>query len=348
MIESARSDILEDDVEALVNTVNTVGVMGKGIALQFKQAFPKNFKAYQRACKRGDVRIGQMFTFRTGLLSNPILIINFPTKQDWRKPSKIEYIRDGMASLITVIQTYGIKSVAIPPLGAGSGGLDWGEVRPIIESAARQVPNVRVLIHDPVGAPAPRKMLIATKRPNMTQARAVLIAALERYAVPGYRLALIEIQKLAYFLQLAGEPLKLQFHKGKYGPYAETLHYVLQHIEGHFIRGYGDRTQVSPIELLADGISLAHDLLARNSETQHRLDQVSQLIEGYETPYGLELLASVHWVSSTENSLAKESPEFAIDLVHQWSKRKAERFNSAHIRQAWQRLYDHEWMSLVP
>lgn len=348
MIEFVKGNILKDDVEALVNTVNTEGVMGKGIALQFKLAFPDNFGAYRRACNRGDVKIGQMFAFRTGLLGNPKWIINFPTKQNWRKPSKVEYIRQGLPSLLTVIKTYGIRSVAIPPLGAGSGGLDWAEVRAVIAEALSQVPEVRVLIHEPVGAPAPTSMRIATKSPKMTPARAVLIGLLGRYAVPGYRLTQVEVQKLAYFLQTAGEPLKLQFVKGKYGPYSEILHHVLQHIEGHFIRGYGDRTQASPIQLVDVGVGLASEVLAKHPVTQQRLDDVGRLIEGFETPYGLELLASVHWVSSMENSMAKDSPEITIDLVHRWSKRKAERFDANHILRAWQRLCDEGWMNRTP
>ena len=344
MIEFVKGDMLADDVEALVNTVNTKGVMGKGIALQFKQTFPANYEAYRRACARGEVKIGQMFVFRTGALGNPKWIINFPTKVHWRTRSRLEYIQKGLPALITVVRTYGIKSLAIPPLGAGSGGLDWTEVRPIIEAAVREMPEIRVLVHDPFGAPAPATMRIGTSTPRMTAGRAALLGVLGRYVAPGYRLALVEIQKLAYFLQTAGEPLKLTFSKEQYGPYAETLNHVLQRIEGHFIRGYGDRSQAAPIKLLEPASGRADEVINADPGMRTRLDLVGRLIEGFETPYGLELLASVHWVSSMENSMGTSSPEVAIALVHKWSKRKAERFDAEHIRRAWKRLHDEGWM----
>ena len=130
MVELVTGNLLQADVEALVNTVNTVGAMGKGIALQFKQAYPANFEAYRKAVARGDVQPGRMFVFETGLLTNPRIIVNFPTKRHWRGGSRIEDIDAGLQDLAHVIVTRGIRSIAIPPLGCGNGGLDWGEVRP--------------------------------------------------------------------------------------------------------------------------------------------------------------------------------------------------------------------------
>ena len=129
----ATGDILAEGAEALVNTVNCVGVMGKGIALQFKKAFPENFRAYAKACQRGEVKLGAMFVFRTGTVTNPRYIINFPTKHHWRSNSRIEAIDMGLKDLARVIRAHGIRSIALPPLGCGLGGLDWGNVRPRIE-----------------------------------------------------------------------------------------------------------------------------------------------------------------------------------------------------------------------
>src|SRR5271169_1518288 len=143
MIEFASGDILQADVEALVNTVNCVGIMGRGIALQFKNAFPGNFKAYEAACAREEVQPGKMFVFETEALTNPKYIINFPTKRHWRGKSRIEDIEAGLTALGAEIRTRGIQSVAIPPLGCGLGGLDWEEVRPRIEAAFRDLPDVR-------------------------------------------------------------------------------------------------------------------------------------------------------------------------------------------------------------
>jgi O-acetyl-ADP-ribose deacetylase (regulator of RNase III) len=228
MIERVTGNLLEADVEALVNTVNTVGIMGKGLALQFRQASPENYQAYRKACERKEVQPGQMFVFDTGQLTNPRYIINFPTKRHWRQKTRIQDIEDGLAALVEVVREKDIRSLAVPPLGCGNGGLDWDEVRPLIEQALSTLPDVQVLLYAPAGAPEAEQMHVATKRPNMTPGRAALLGVLDTYALPGYRLTMLEIQKLAYFLQVAGEPLRLEFTKGSYGPYTEVLHHVLQ------------------------------------------------------------------------------------------------------------------------
>src|SRR5712692_2790483 len=143
MIYKAEGDLLGTDAEALVNTVNTVGVMGKGIALQFKQAFPDNYSAYEAACKREEVQLGKMFVFRRGT-TNPRIIINFPTKKHWKGKSKIEDIQSGLKALIEVVKKERIQSIAVPPLGCGNGGLDWTDVKPIIEQAFSKMPDVKV------------------------------------------------------------------------------------------------------------------------------------------------------------------------------------------------------------
>lgn len=153
MIEYKTGNILREDAEALVNTVNCVGVMGRGVALQFKQTFPQNFKAYETACRRDEVQPGRMFVFETGRLTNPRWIINFPTKRHWRGNSRIEDIDSGLVALVEEIERRGIRSVAIPPLGSGLGGLQWAEVRPRIESAVTSLPGVRVVVFEPCETP---------------------------------------------------------------------------------------------------------------------------------------------------------------------------------------------------
>lgn len=149
MIEFKMGDILAEDVEALVNTVNCVGIMGRGIALQFKRAYPENFSSYEAACRRQDVVPGRMLVFETGQLTNPRYIINFPTKRHWRGKSRIEDIESGLEALVAEIEGRGIRSVAIPPLGAGLGGLDWADVWARIERALRRLPDVRVVVFEP-------------------------------------------------------------------------------------------------------------------------------------------------------------------------------------------------------
>ncbi|MFY9342276.1 MAG: macro domain-containing protein [Planctomycetota bacterium] len=345
MITLAHGNLLDADVEALVNTVNCVGVMGKGIALQFKKAFPDNFKAYERACKRREVRLGSMFVFATGALRNPRFLVNFPTKQDWRSKSGLEDIRAGLTALVAEIRARGIRSVAVPPLGCGHGGLQWEDVRPVIEDALAELPDVDVRLYAPGATPAPAEQRVGTKAPNMTPGRAAIVQLMVRYAAFDYRATQLEIQKLAYFLQEAGEPLRLTFKAHHYGPYADVLHKVLETMEGHFTRGFqGDRSPDTEIEVLAAGKQLADEHLAANPHTGERLERVARLIEGFETPYGLELLATVHW-------LVTHQPEGQRDLggvlagLQGWSRRKGDLFTEHHVRVALERLTSEGWIS---
>lgn len=150
MIEYKHGDILREDAEALINTVNCMGIMGRGIALQFKNAFPENFKAYAKACKQNEVQPGKMFVFETGQLTNPRYIINFPTKRHWRGKSRIEDIETGLQTLIDTIHKYNIRSIAIPPLGSGLGGLDWSIVKSRIEDTLKALIDVRIIIYEPI------------------------------------------------------------------------------------------------------------------------------------------------------------------------------------------------------
>ncbi|MGC8605526.1 MAG: type II toxin-antitoxin system antitoxin DNA ADP-ribosyl glycohydrolase DarG, partial [Desulfomonilaceae bacterium] len=207
MIRRAKGNLLEADAEAFVNTVNCVGVMGKGIALQFKRAFPENFKKYRVACKAGQVVLGRMFTHTTSSLSNPKYIINFPTKLHWKNKSRLEDIKSGLENLAQETHRLGIKSIAIPPLGCGAGGLEWKVVGPLIEYAFVDAQDVTVILYEPSGAPNVHEMPVRTKKPNMTIGRALFIRLMDLYQIPDYSLTLLEIQQLAYFLQSAGEPL---------------------------------------------------------------------------------------------------------------------------------------------
>jgi O-acetyl-ADP-ribose deacetylase (regulator of RNase III) len=344
MIEHQKGNLLKAEAEALVNTVNCVGAMGKGIALQFKQAYPENFKEYERACKAKKVKPGEMFIVSTGSEINPKYIINFPTKRHWRGQSKIEDICNGLKALIDNVKHLEIKSVAVPPLGCGNGGLKWSEVKPMIEEAFSSLPDVHVLLYLPQEGPNATDMPVATTKPNVTRGRALLIKLMELYRIPGYSLSLLEIQKLAYFLQLAGEPLRLKYSKHKYGPYTETLNHALQNMEGHYIRGYGDRNTRADIALLPEAVEAANDFLSKDPEAEVRLERVHRLIEGFETPYGLELLATVHWVMSEDLMAAIDQHE-AIDRTHKWNARKRDLFKPEHIIQAWKKLREENWVT---
>ena len=345
MIRHATGNLLQTDAEALVNTVNCDGFMGKGIALQFKQAWPENFDAYAKACRAKEVRPGHMLVWESGRMVNPRYIINFPTKRHWREKSRLEDIRDGLRALVVDVQRLGIKSIAVPPLGCGNGGLDWSEVRPLIESAFEELRDVNVQMFSPLGAPAAKAMPVNTQKPAMTISRALFIRAMHQYETLSYRLTLLEIQKLMYFLQEAGEPLKLRFQAGLYGPYAANLNKVLEKMEGHLIRGYGDSQKPdTEIELLPDAIKEADSFLKDHPIPRERVSKVSDLIQGFETPYGMELLSSVHWVCTHQESKAS-TPEKTIELVHGWNERKQKMFRAEHIRAAYQRLCELAWIA---
>ncbi len=345
MIQMTQGDILNADAEALVNTVNTVGVMGRGIALQFRKAFPENFNAYEIACKADQVRPGKMFVYDLNRLYNPRFIINFPTKRHWKNKSRIEDIQAGLEDLVNVVQEQQIRSIAIPPLGCGLGGLQWEEVRPLIIAAFQSMPAVEVLLFEPVGAPQATHMVRERKVPNMTVGRAALLGLMRRYlaAVMDPTITLLEVHKLMYFMQEAGEPLRLQYTKGPYGPYAENLRHVLSHIEGHFISGYGDGEDRpdKPLELKPSAAEQAETFLTAHEATRNRFDRVAELIQGFETTFGMELLSTVHWVATRQQAASAKE---AVTQVHDWNPRKR-MFEPRHIHLAWARLGEAGWLA---
>lgn len=345
MIRNTTGNLLQADAEALVNTVNCDGFMGKGIALQFKQAWPDNFDAYAKACRAKEVRPGQMFIWETGRIVNPRYIINFPTKRHWRGKALIEDIRSGLRALVSDVRRLGIHSIAVPPLGCGNGGLDWRDVRPLIESAFADLLDVNVQMFSPMGAPAAKAMPVNTRKPAMTVSRALFIRAMHQYEALSYRLTLLEIQKLMYFLQEAGEPLRLRFQAGLYGPYATNLNKVLERMEGHLIRGYGDSQKPdTEIELLPNAVKEADSFLKDHPVPRARVNKVRDLIQGFETPYGMELLSSVHWVCIHQKPRATTA-EKAVELVHGWNERKLKMFRAEHIQVAFQRLRELAWIA---
>ncbi len=346
MIEYQQGDILQAEAEALVNTVNCVGIMGRGIALQFRKEFPENYKVYQAACNQKEVQPGKMLIYDLHRFGTPRFIINFPTKRHWKNKSLIEDIQTGLIALVEDVRRLGIQSIAIPPLGCGLGGLSWDEVRPLIEQAFHALPEVRVLIYAPAGAPAAVAMAKEKRTPNMTSGRAALLGLMRRYlaAVIDPSVSLLEIHKLMYFMQEAGEPLKLKYSKGPYGPYAENLRHVLSAIEGHFISGYGDADDnpEKQIELKLEAAEQAEAFLRDHPETQARFDQVAALIDGFETPFGLELLATVHWVTQRENAADVSD---AKAKVYAWNDRK-QMFKEQQIQLAWELLHHQGRLSI--
>lgn len=335
MITYQSGDLLTADVAAVVNTVNCVGVMGKGLALQVKQAYPAVFRSYAAACRRGEVQPGRVLTVPTGNEGNPRYIINFPTKRHWRDHSQLADIEAGLVVLVAEVRRLGLGSIAVPALGCGNGGLEWAVVRPLIEAAFSQLPQVQVVVYPPqaVAKAAP----VSSPHPELTRARAILLRLLAEYSRAGYSLTRLEVQKLAYFLQAAGEPLRLTYVAHHYGPYAHSLNHVLARLEGHYL-------QVTPgqgINLLPGAEVAASAVIVSEAEAAARSERVVELISGFETPHGLELLATVHWLASHEQ--VRNEAE-AVAMVQGWSERKARLFTPYQVGVAWRRLVEAGWL----
>lgn len=347
MIEYKSGNILEDTAEALVNTVNCVGVMGRGIALQFKNAFPENFKAYAIACKQEKVQPGRMFVHETGKLINPRYIINFPTKRHWRGKSRLEDIESGLMALADAIQLHGIRSIAIPPLGSGLGGMDWEQVKSRIEAALKPLTDVQVIIYEPKGSPPTERMIHHSEVPKMTAGRAALVGLMNRYicGLLDPFVTLLEVHKLMYFMQEVGEPLRLKYEKASYGPYAENLRHVLIAIEGYLVSGYADGgdTPDKQLKIVPGAIEDANAFLENQAETRARFDKVAELVEGFESPFGLELLSTVHWVIKKESAHSMNDVE---KQIYDWIDRK-HRFTPRQIALAVDVLTRNGWVDKI-
>ncbi|BCA58617.1 type II toxin-antitoxin system antitoxin DNA ADP-ribosyl glycohydrolase DarG [Sphingomonas sp. HMP6] len=330
-------DMFVEPVDALVNTVNCVGVMGKGVALEFKQRWPDNFKAYKTACDTKQLVPGRIFVYQIGGLlgsDGPRFLVNFPTKAHWRAPSKLSYIADGLDALVDEIRHFGIKSIALPPLGCGNGGLEWSEVKPLILQKLSNLDGVKVVVFSPretVDEPE------FSERANllMNRTRATLLKTLSELEVQ-FEGAFdrLSLQKIVYFLQTLGVNFNLSFERNLYGPYSEPLKKAFGALERHgMISGFfnGDkRAHVTPA-----GCAAADDFLRSNDIVIDEIVQkLARLIEGYEGPYGMELLSSVHWLAVNEKRYPVEK---VIEALREWSEHK-NLFDEPSIRGAYRRL----------
>lgn len=344
-IEFRTGDILSRDldVEALVNTVNCVGIMGRGIALQFKNAFPDNFKAYAAACKRQEVQPGRMFVFETGRLT-PKYIINFPTKRHWKGKSRIEDIESGLEALVREIRSRNIRSIAVPPLGSGLGGLQWDRVRPLIKDALGQIEGLRSIVFEPNATSDAKAGARSREVPSMTPGRAALVVLIHRYlcGLMDPFISLLELHKLMYFMQEAGEDLRLSYAKASFGPYAENLRHVLSKIEGHMVSGYADGGDApnKQVALVPGAVEDAEKFLSGQTQARARFDRVADLVEGFETPFGLELLSTVHWVATHDGAATIDD---ITKKFYAWSDRK-KRFTPRQIGVAYYALQSKGWL----
>jgi len=310
MIRFTQGNLLEAPVEAVVNTVNTVGVMGKGIALMFKEKFPENTKAYVAACKAGEVRVGRMFVTPGEVLGGPRWVINFPTKQNWRNPTKLEWVETGLAALKDEIVHRDIRSLAVPPLGCGNGGLDWSVVRPMIEESLADLEGVEVVVYEPTA----KYQNVAKKMgvEKLTPARALIAEAVRRYWVLGIECTLVETQKLAWFLERVIErmglenPLDLCFKANRYGPYAHRLTKLLEGLDGSYLHCEKRLTDAEPMDTVWFEESKRERLEVYFKSEEARawlpvLDATDALIDGFQSPLGMEVLATLDWLHARQD-----------------------------------------------
>lgn len=342
MISYAKGNLLDAPTQALVNTVNTVGVMGKGIALQFKQKFSKNFELYVKACKEGRLRPGKLLVVREMTLAGEKIIINFPTKVDWFKKSKYEYIEEGLRALVGVIKDEGIRSVAIPPLGCGNGGLNWKKVRALMEHYLSELEDVEIIIYEPSDKIKEiLKKQQSTKKIKLTPARAMLLYSMFYYETMGETCSLFVANKLAYFLQRLREKSfsRLNFEAGHYGPFSVQVVHMLHDLNGEYLKGLEQMTAKAfePLELQYDRIEEIREY-ARNSlsgEQRKRLKNLIQLITGFQSALSLEVLASVDYVLREKSGIQQSE---VVKIIHNWSERKRKLIQDKHIRIAIQHL----------
>ncbi len=309
MLNFTTGNLLEARAHALVNTVNTVGVMGKGIALMFKERFDDNYRQYAAACKAHEVRTGQMFITQPAELDGPRWIVNFPTKQHWRSPSKLEWVIEGLQDLRNFLIENKIKSIAIPPLGAGNGGLDWEVVKPEIERALGNLTDIEITVFEPT-----KQYQNVAKRAGvekLTPARALIAELVRRYWVLGMECSLLEIQKLAWFLERSIErlmpgdnPLDLKFETNRYGPYANRLDKLIDKLDGSYLhcdKRIADADKLDVIWFDDDRKDLVQAFLQSEAKAYlPALEETAALIDGFESPFGMELLATVDWLLTNE------------------------------------------------
>lgn len=336
MIRYVTGNLFDSDAQALVNTVNTQGVMGKGIALQFKERYPNNYRLYRDACKQGKVTVGKMFITEEREMSGVTrTIVNFPTKAQWRRPSQYRYIEEGLKDLHEQITIRGIRSIAIPPLGSSNGGLDWNKVRPMIAEALADVDS-DIIIYEPSEN---IKEKMKKERAKLTPARAMLLLVMADMRGDEEEPSEFAAEKIAYFLQKFGaeDQFRLTFTRAYYGPYSGKVKYVLHYLNGSYVMGMGAMSNrpFDKISLTSDAAPAAKAFLSRE-ENKKYLDiaqRTMHFLRGFYSNYLLELLATTSYLIDTDKRMRGDIPtEEAVAIISkdlmQWSNRKDRLFNS--------------------
>ncbi len=326
MINYVIGNIFDSDADALVNTVNTVGVMGKGIALQFRKLYPNNYRIYRSAYEGGQLEIGKLLvTEDRNLISGRKIIINFPTKEHWRNPSKYEYIEKGLVALVRLIEDRSIRSIAIPPLGAGNGGLQWHKVRKLLNEYLQSIDDCHIVVYEPNSAVAEA---IRRERVKLTPARAMLLSMLFELVRSGEFVSEFASEKLCYFLQRNGgeDYLKLQFKGYFYGPYSGKVRHVLNYLNGSYLMGYADmdRRPFEALNLLVDSEETIESYIKKDNQLNEIVTRTKALLQGFYSPFSLELLSTVDYIA---RECEEPTVEFVKTELENWSQRKKSNFS---------------------
>lgn len=326
MLSYTTGNILESKAEALVNTVNTQGIMGKGIALQFRKAFPYNFKIYKDACKEGKLVPGKLLIVKDqDLLGGQKWIINFPTKTSWKKTSEYEYIEKGLEELVRQLPKLNISSIALPPLGSGNGGLDWNKVKLMISEKLSGIAQ-EVIVYEPN---AIIEESMKKERVKLTEARAMLLYILYQLQRGGEFVSEFSSEKVCYFLQRFGakEYLKLDFKQNFYGPYSGKVRHVINYLNGSYIMGYSsmDKKPFETLQLIQDGEETVKEYLEDKPELIKIISDTEKFLDGFYSDFALELLSSIDYIKQRDNTYDLDKIKVALS---EWSERKRTMFSN--------------------
>lgn len=326
MITYVTGDLLKSDAQCLVNTVNCEGYMGKGIAYQFKLAYPKNNEDYVKACKSGALHVGKLHHFE----ENGKIIINFPTKDKWRANSKIEYIEEGLNELVLLMKQLAITSIAIPPLGSGNGGLIWADVKLLIEQKLSLIGNkVDIYIFEP----SKNYKANATVEPKLSLSALILM----QIKLNLNQFSKLRLQKTAYFVDIFSEQKYFSFTKHKFGPYDHAIEVISQSIKEfqdfHNVKSTLDAYEIAYRKLASEFIDNKLQLFIPIVKSAS--DYVNQIQSNDQ----LECIATILYLIETNGSLSEEA---VLSQFKGWSLDKANRFSEEDIRNGLAYLYNTE------
>lgn len=325
MINYKKGNLFNDfnETNAIINTVNCVGVMGKGIALQFKERFPENFNEYITNCNSGELTIGKSFVYAIPNTNPQKFIINFPTKNHWRNPSKLEYIEKGLDNLVNIIDEYNLTSVTMPALGCGNGNLDWELVKPLIEKKLSHLENITFTVYEPNSDSTEN-----VKKPSLTLDRKKLLLLIDDYnkATHEERVTYIQVSILSYFLNFNSS--NLNYVLTPTGPYLKAVNNILLSLEPYYIEVTLPKTNNRPKVIEVKNIKFPNYKVVKNDKSYMT---VKKLIEGFETYESLFTLSICHWFKIKLNKPDKNT-------IYDWLHENNHSINKNLIEKSFNRL----------